>query len=265
MEDYKKAVTAFIEAKKYLLNKDVLGIVLYGSYITGYNNIKSDIDMHIIMSGNTKELIRGSEMHHGYKIEYFEKPIYDIYESIENDFLTQCNSLLPIIGKGIILFDRYGKIKVLQDYILEKFSKPLPPLMGDDAKEMAVIIENRILQISILMEKNSLTFNNNYHLLIEKIRKFYSRLCGCPDIPVVKVERLYKDKEYRDSFCKADIPNEEFIKKYFFAINFEGSNEEKLNIIQNLYNYTTKDLNINPNSYRIHIKSRNNSLNKNHE
>lgn len=108
MEDYKRAVAAFIENKKYLVNKDVLGIVLYGSYITGYNHIKSDIDIHIIMSSNTKELIRGSEVHNGYKIEYFEKPLHDIYESIENDFLTQCNSLLPIIGKGIILFDRYG-------------------------------------------------------------------------------------------------------------------------------------------------------------
>ncbi len=216
------------------------------------------------MSSNTKELIRGSEVHNGYKIEYFEKPIYDIYESIENDFLTQCNSLLPIIGKGIILFDRYGQTKVLQNYILKKFSKPLPPLMGDDATEMVVIIENRMVQLRILMERNSITFNHNYHLLIEKIRKFYSRLCGCADIPVVKVDRLYTNKEYRDAFCKSDIPEEDFIKKYFLAINFEGSNEDKMNIIQDLYNYTTKSLNINPNSYRILIKSRNDPMNKNH-
>lgn len=137
--------------------------------------------------------------------------------------------------------------------------------MGDDATEMVVIIENRMVQLNILMENNNISFNHNYHLLIEKIRKFYSRLCGCADIPVVKVDRLYTNKEYRDAFCKSDIPDEDFIKKYFLAINFEGSNEDKMNIIQDLYNYTTRYLNVNPNNYRILIKSRNNPTNKNHE
>ena len=265
MEKYEYAIKKFIEKKQYITNEQVLGIVLYGSFTTGYNHNKSDIDLHIIMKDNVEVLIRGVELHDGYKIEYFEKPIHDLYESADNDFLIQNNALLPIIGHGKILFDRNGEILKLQNYILKKYSEPLPKLTGDDAKEMAFIIENRITQLKMMFENNSPYFNHNYHLLLEKIRKFYARICGCADIPVTKVYKIYTDEAYRESFCKSIIPEPKFIKLYFDAVLYEGANNQKMNYIYELYEYSTKNLNINPNDYRIKIKSRNNPFNKNHE
>ncbi len=52
---------------------------------------------------------------------------------------------------------------------------------------------------------------------------------------------------------------------YFHAVMNTCTNEEKMNIVKKLYNYTIRDLEIDPNNYRILIKSRNNPLNKNHE
>lgn len=265
MEDYKKALSTFIEKKGYLNNKDVLGIVLYGSYTTGFNHTKSDIDIHVIMSNNVEQLVRGAEMQDGFKIEYFEKPIHDLYESADNDFVTQNNALVPIVGHGIILFDRYGEIANLKNYILNKFSTPLPPLSGDDAKEMAVIIENRITQLEVMFNSSRIDFNHNYHLLIEKIRKFYSRLCGCPDIPVAKAFKIYTNEKYRESFCKSIIPDAEFIDMYFKAITCDENEKQKLEHVYNLYKYSIRALDIDPNNYRILIKSRNNPINKNHE
>jgi len=154
MEKYEIAVTSFIDKMGYLSNNSVLGIVLYGSYTTGYNHNKSDIDMHIIMKNEVEELIRGSIIEDGFKIEYFEKPIHDLYESADNDFETQNNALLPIIGYGRIIFDRIGAISELQRYVLTKYSQPLPPLANDDAKEMAVIIENRINKLQAMFDND---------------------------------------------------------------------------------------------------------------
>lgn len=265
MSNYNEAVSNFISKNDYLSNSDVLGIVLYGSYTTGYNHDKSDIDMHIIMSDNIKEIVRGVTVQDGFKIEYFEKPLSDLYKSADNDYMTHSNALLPIIGNGVILFDRNGDVLRLQNYIFNKYKDPLPPLSGDDAIEMAVIIENRITQLEIMFNSDRVDFNHNYHLLIEKIRKFYSRICGCADIPVAKAVKIYTDEEYRKSFCKSDIPDEEFIHMYFNAISCDGTNEEKMNNIYKLYDHATKTLQVDPNHYRILIKSRNNPLNKNHE
>ena len=265
MEEYQVAITKFIDKMNYLGNEHVLGIVVYGSYTTGYNHKSSDIDMHIITDDSENKLYRGVSTVNGFKIEYFEKPISDIYISVDNDFLTNENPYLTIIGYGKIIFDRDGAIKKLQEYTIEKYDNPIPPLSGEDAKEMAYIIDNRISKLKSMFINNRPEFTYNYYLDIEKIRKFYSRLCGCANIPVDKSFKVYTDNEYRDSFCKSTIPDDKFIKMYFNAVTNAGSKEEKLNIITELYSYATRNLTLDPNDYRILIKSRNNPINKNHE
>lgn len=259
------AVAHFINEMNYLDNNHILGIIVYGSYVTGYNHKNSDIDMHIIKDNYDNRIYRGVSNIDGFKIEYFEKPISDVCLSIENDFETNENAYLNIIGHGKILFDRNDDINKLKKYIIEKYSHPLPALSGDDAKEMAVIIDNRMIKLRSMLENKKPEFNYNYYLVVEKIRKFYSRLCGCANIPVDKAFRIYTDKKYRESFCKTIIPDEQFLSMYFNAVTNTGTNEEKMNIVTELYNYSIRNLEINPNNYRILIKSRNNPMNRNHE
>lgn len=265
MDAYKMAIFHFIEKKEYLENEHVLGIIAYGSYLTGYNHKNSDIDMHIIMDDSDMHLYRGVSQVDGFKIEYFEKPISDIYLSVENDFETNENALLTIIGHGKILFDRNNEMSKLKSYVLRKYSNPLPKLSGDDAKEMAVIIDNRMVKLRSMLEQHKPEFLYNYYLVIEKIRKFYSRMCGCANTPVDKTFRIYTDSKYREAFCKTVIPDDEFIDLYFNAVTNTGSNEEKMIAATTLYNYATRDLELDSNDYRIQIKSRNNPHNRNHE
>ena len=265
MEKYQVATSNFIKFMNYLDNNHVLGIIVYGSYVTGYNNKNSDIDMHIIKDDSDERIFRGVSTVDGFKIEYFEKPISDVYLSIDNDFETNENAYLTIIGHGKILFDRFGDIDKLQSYILKKYSQPLPALSGDDAKEMAVIIDNRMIRLRSMLDNKKPEFNYNYYLVVEKIRKFYSRLCGCANIPVDKTFRIYTEKKYRESFCKSVIPDEKFLSIYFKAVTTTGTNEEKMNLVTELYNYAIRNLEIDPNNYRILIKSRNNPMNRNHE
>ena len=111
MKDYLLAVSDFISEMNYYDNDHVLGIVVYGSYVTGYSNENSDVDVHIIMDDSDKEIHRAVSTIDGFKIEYFEKPISDIYLSIENDFVTNNNAYLAIIGLGNIIYDRNGEIE----------------------------------------------------------------------------------------------------------------------------------------------------------
>ena len=265
MENYQLAVSNFIKKMNYLENNHVLGIIVYGSYITGYNHKNSDIDMHIIMDDSNPHLYRGVSMVDGFKIEYFEKPISDIYLSVDNDFLTNENAYLTIIGHGRVLFDRNGEIDDLREYIIDKYSEALPSLSGDDAKEMAVIIDNRMIKLKSMYENDKPEFLYNYYLVVEKIRKFYSRLCGCANIPVDKAFKLYTNEKYRESFCKSVIPDQEFLNMFFSAVTNTGTNEEKMDIVTEMYKYSIRNLNIDPNNYRIMIKSRNNPMNRNHE
>ena len=256
--DINKIILNFINDMQYLENEHVLGCFFYGSFLTGYNNKNSDIDLHIIFdNSDSLHLIRGNKFIDDIRIEYFEKPINDLYLSVDNDYDRQNNALLSIIGTSKIIFDKTGDLKKLQQYTLTKFSNPLPPLEDEDAREYVSILNNRMEKLEKACLDDNPYFYHLYHLTIEKIRKFYHRLNGMPEVQTSKVFRVYTDEKYRKSFYKDDIPEKEFTDIYLDAICDTNLDKEvKLEKVQSLFDYAKRNVSLHD-DYRILIKSRN--------
>ena len=248
----------FITDMNYLNNEHVLGILFYGSYLTGLNTENSDIDLHIIFDNeDPNHLIRGNKIVDGTRVEYFEKPLDDIYQTVNDDYINQNNAAFLIFGTSKIIYAKDSRIKQLQEYVVNKFSNPLPPLSDDEAKEQVSIINNRMEKLEKYAETNYPHFEHLYHLTIEKIRRFYHRLMGIPWIETSKGFKLYTDERYRKAFCIDKIPEYTFIDMYFEAItNNNLNNVQKYNLLNKMYEYTKRDV-ILENDYRIPIKSRN--------
>ena len=235
-----KALETFIKKMGYRENPKILGIVFYGSSLTGYSSKDSDVDVHVITT-NTSELIRGVTNISGFKIEYFEKPILDLYMTTENEFNSQNNAILAMIGCGEIIYERKGIITALQDYIKIKYANGMLPLEPDEAKETVCVIDNRMIRLQKMLEIDDPDFDHNYHLYLERIRTFYHRLLGCPEIPASKVRRIYTDVAFRTSFCKDYVPDDDFIYMYLEAISCTGSKEEKMRLIRELFDYSRRN------------------------
>ena len=254
----REKILSFINEMDYLNNEHVLGILFYGSYLTGFNTEKSDIDLHVIFDDEDDEhLIRGNKVIDGTRIEYFEKPLGEIYQIIDEDYQSQNNAMVSIIGNGKIIYDKDENIKRLQEYVLTKFSNKLPPLSSDESKEQVSIINNRMEKLKKYAEIDSPFFEHLYHLTIEKIRRFYHRTMGFPSIEASKGFRLYKDSKYREAFSIEQIPEQEFINMYFASITSNNlSKQEKYRLLNDLYEYAKRNITLG-NEYRIPIKSRN--------
>lgn len=260
MDTFNEVIMTFLNEKGYLKNKGIEGIVFYGSASTGYTTDCSDIDLQIITNDEeSTELIRGVEIVNGFRIEYFEKPLSDYYRRAVRDFQNQSNVLLSMIGHGIVIFDRNGKIKKLQEYINIYYSIPLPGLSTDEAQEMVSIINNRMIDLRFLYTHGDLYFHQLYALTLEKIKKFYHRLNGFPEISTSKTLKIYTDTTgYRERIFKT-IPEQEFIDLYIDALDLhqQKSMDEKMNSIETLYNYAKRNVELNEYCYRIKIKPRN--------
>lgn len=260
MTTFNDVIKTFLNEKGYFDRCDIEGVVFYGSASTGYNTENSDLDLQIITNNdNPSNHIRGISTIDGIRIEYFEKPLCDYYNRAINDFNNQSNVLLSMIGHGVIIYDCNGKIKTLQDYINQYYSVPLPCLPENDAKEMVAIINNRMIDLRVLYEHNDPYFNHLYHLTIEKIKKFYHRLKGFPEISTSKTLKLYTDTTgYRERIFKT-IPEQEFVDLYINALDLEQkmTPQEKMNAIENLYEYAKKDVHLDKDNYRIRIRPRN--------
>lgn len=259
MIDVLLIIQKFIANMKYLENEHFLGMFFYGSFLTGYNNKNSDIDLHVIFDDSDfKHLIRGTQYVDGIRIEYFEKPISDLYLSIDNDYQNQKNALFSIIGTSKIIFDKTGDLKKLQEYAFKTFSNPLPALEVEEAREYVSILNNRVEKLRKAFEDDGPYFFHLYHLTLEKIRKFYHRLNGMPEVQTSKVFRIYTDENYRKSFYKENIPELEFVSLYLDAISDVSlDKEEKLSKINRLFEYSKRNVELNEEEYRILIKSRN--------
>lgn len=251
-------ILSFITDMGYLDNEHVLGILFYGSYLTGLNMENSDIDLHIIFDNeNPNHLIRGNKVIDGTRIEYFEKPLEDIYQTVDEDYTNQNNATLTIFGTSKIIYARDNQLKQLKEYVVNKFSTPLPPLSDDEAREQVSIINNRMEKLEKYAETNYPHFEHLYHLTIEKIRKFYHRLMGIPWIETSKGFKLYTDERYRKVFYINRIPEQIFLEMYFEAISNTSLNKiQKYNLLNKMYEFTKRDV-ILESDYRIPIKSRN--------
>ena len=251
-------ILSFVHEMGYLNNEHVLGILFYGSYLTGFNNENSDIDLHIVFDNeDPHHLIRGNKVIDGTRIEYFEKPILDIYQTVNEDFLHQNNATLTIFGTSKIIYAKDNQLKQLQEYVVSKFATPLPPLSVYEAKEQVSIINNRMEKLKQYAEFDSPYFEHLYHLTIEKIRRFYHNIMGIPRIETSKGFRLYTDERYRKAFCIHQIPERPFIEMYFEAIsNTSVDKIQKYNLLYKMYEFTKRNVVLDK-DYRIPIQSRN--------
>lgn len=256
-----ETIQKFVKDKHYTQDEHVLGILFYGSSKYGLNNSNSDIDLLIIYdnSDNSNHLIRGNVFVDGIRIEYFTKAIREIHINVEEDFITQSNASVSIIGKADIIYEKDHAMQDLQKYVLKKFKNGLPPITEDKAREKLATINNRIERLKKYAESEEYGyyFEHLYHLIIEMIRRFYHELNGMPRIETSKGFKLYKNKQYQDMFSIDYIPEEKFLQMYFELVQSQGKlKKEKLEKLIDFYNYAKRTVDFDEYNHRFPIKSR---------
>ena len=263
MKKFEEIIDKFIHEMKYKENESFLGVYFYGSCLSGFNNSNSDIDLHIVFDDCDKEHIyRGVHYIDNYKIEYFEKPLSDLYLSVENDIQDRNIAWKNMLAESKIIYDKNGDLKKLQEYTKEKYYKGLPKLDLQDTMEQIAIINNRMGKLEVLSKENSENFYHLYHITIEKIRRLYHAIKGYPKINTTKIYKVYKNDEYRKSYYSGEFVNEEFKNLYYNLITDTNKNKKILfQNLQNFYNYVKNGADLPNRNYRIKIKSRNNKLN----
>lgn len=256
--DFRNAITKFLNKMGYLENQDCEGVIFYGSYSTGFANEDSDIDLHIVFNDKKpNRIIRGIDSIDGFRIEYFEKPISDLYDRAIDDLNNQSNVLLSMIGYGETIFDRNGNIEALKKYIIELYTNiELKGLSDNEIYEQIMIINNRLIDLEKLANQNDYYFPHLFHLTLEKIRKFYYKKNGLPEIPTSKVLAFYEDDTYSKAIFKVTPPIE-FIEMYYMALDEETSISERMEHLYRLYDYTKGDYELDKKESRVLIKSRN--------
>lgn len=258
-EQKKKVLDLFVN--NYLKDNDtkhILGMILCGSFKNDDENDFSDIDIQIIMdetfndnsniNRNGGNIVRGVKLIGKYRFEYFVRNIQGYYYEAKEAYRQQKNALLTIIGYGQLFFykdeNSLKQIEKLQKFIIDLYSNPLPALDVAEIECQLVSIYNDINSLTEFYQHNPNEFTMYYYLILEKIRKFYSRSTGCCYLPPAKVWKIYHDKEYANRFCKSKIPDDEFILKFAKCIMNDIDGANRIEYLKLLVEYCRNKLDI---------------------
>lgn len=254
--NYREALNKFIDEMNYLKNKDVEGIIFYGSYHTGTYNEYSDIDLTIFFNDDSDiNQIKGFKTVNGIQVEYFERTISKIYERANSDYMKCEDALLSMIGYGEVIFDRNGKVKELIEYVKEKYSRPLPGYIRHEAVYQIASLRKAVIATNELRLQNDPYFENFYFLTVERIRDFYHKLKGFSNLSQTKIYKLYTNEKLQKAQHKK-IPERQFIELFFSAIEEGTTKKEKVERVNELFKYAIRDYNLNFDDLRVDLGKR---------
>ena len=198
-----------------------------GSCAVGNDNKYSDIDIYIILNNKVKYRERGNLIIDGFLIEYFMNPISKVIDYLKNDKRGHGGSMANMLINGKLIYGNKELIKKLKKkayYYLNKKNRYDRAKyyhawdLYDDYK--ACMYHKEMPYYNALQAiVEAYLFNNDYHLL-----------------PPQKIERVFKDEEYRYKYRINKFPNNKFNK---LVINcFDNPIEDNLD---KLYKYVMRD------------------------
>lgn len=227
---------------------DYSGIIVYGSYVGERNNTLSDLDVMIIKSNyDTQDC--GSLIIDGVRVEYFVQDMKRLYELIKKEVENNDPSHLTKFATCEILFDADSKTKEFIDYARTLYNTKIATSFSDDDKFSIFSINNRIEDLESIINDDS--FYAVYYITLERIRTLYAKINGIIDLPLMKIEKIYKDSEFAKKYISSSIhklPDEEFIEQYLVCLKLDDR-VSMLGNIKNLYSYSFSQLNFDPTNF----------------
>lgn len=236
MERWKQILESFLEDYK---NKDyVIGAILCGSYATGNNTKRSDIDVHIVTTDISYKQ-RGNVIVDGIMIEYFMNPLSELYKYLENDYkqrrrLADAN----MYGHGVILFDKNGEIEKLKKYSLKYYD------MDFDEPEKNTILYNNYVCWDLMDEikdkiDNNENFDLDYYMLLKELISNYYYKNKIATVPFTKIEKIFRNENYRKKYHIKNMPTKKFVDLVLDAID-----NKSFDNINELYNFVMGEFKI---------------------
>ena len=220
---------------------DYIGIIVYGSYVGERSNELSDLDVMVIKRNyGTQDC--GSVMIDGVRVEYFIQSLDRIYSKIQEEVTKNELEYLTKFATCEIYFDTDDRIKNLIQYAKNLYNNKIVPFFDDKNRYSIFAINNRLEDLESLINDDS--FYSVYFITLERIRVEYAKINGIISLPVMKIEKIYRDAEFAKKYIASSshkLPSQEFIDLYLECLKIKDKTE-MLKDLKKLYNYCFAEL-----------------------
>ena len=232
---------------KLKISEELIGILVYGSYVLQTQDEFSDLDILIIVDNEYKNICgRGNFIIKDKSIEFFIKTENEIYKELIEELETLEPATRNELLSGIIIKDKYNAIKKMQERAREISQMPYKPLSRLEIEGITITLRNELREIERKnrhKEKDLLFCFYNY--LYELIKAY----CDYEKVPIRKYKfyKTYTNEKYRINNMQLDI-SDKYVKEEFINLIDEFDFEK----LKELTEYILKKIGTLPIEYRIY-------------
>ncbi|NOZ44913.1 MAG: nucleotidyltransferase domain-containing protein [bacterium] len=222
-EKWELALEQFVSKRKK--KKELTGMIVCGSYITGNPTKHSDIDIHIILDKSCKRREKGNEIIDGFLFEYFANPIRKNYEYLQKDFQQRLMMDAHMFATGRVVFDKTGEltqiIKDAQDYLGKEYPKP-----NEDWVELAKYsLWDMLDNLEEVREANEEDFHLVFYTFSKKLFDIYAKFLQFDFLVVNKLQRFLSNPQDQKKYQIKKFPDQNFVKNYLKMIKIKNSSQ----------------------------------------
>ncbi|MCL2217154.1 MAG: nucleotidyltransferase domain-containing protein [Defluviitaleaceae bacterium] len=215
--------------------KDVVGVMVCGSYITGNPGKHSDLDVHIILDNNVKYRERGNRVIDGLVIEYFANPPYQILRYFDEDLTDKSLMSQVQFATGEIIMDEVGEVAALKEKAIamidDFYVNPPDASVSELAK---YFMWDMLDDLQDAHETNRADFDFLYFTALDSLLREYTSAINRPYNRKAILGNI-QDAHVREKYLLRELPDETISRLISGAITATGKNE-KVNIYQQLTN-----------------------------
>ena len=188
---------ALSEALKYFKKKkNILGILVSGSYVNGNLSKNSDIDLFVIMQ-DIKWREKGIKYFNDVEVEYFLQPYSQILKYFERESNSPRRTTISVFSSGKILFDPQNKVGELVRIAKKLSHKKLPSVPKARTDLIKYFVEDDLKDLSdATVNKNTASDNLIINSLFHDVLENYFLLGRFPQPKSKYLLSEIKDKEF---------------------------------------------------------------------
>ncbi|MCR8656627.1 nucleotidyltransferase domain-containing protein [Paenibacillus endoradicis] len=216
MQPWEIAVEQFINT--WIENKDVVGALVCGSYITGEPSNRSDIDIHLILSEDVEWRERGNCIIDGLLIEYFSNPPQQIRYYFQEDYNDQRTMAMVQFITGKVIFDHIGVIEQLKQEALHWKSKTYDNLSPSLIEIKKYTLWDAYDNLLDCYEQKRFDFSFVYNNSLCDLFDIYCSVLQIEQIPHYQISLYLTETSYLRKYMKQAFPDQQFKTMFIEAL-----------------------------------------------
>lgn len=198
--------------------RQINGVLVCGSYITGRPSKRSDLDVHLLLKSGTRWRERGNKIVGGLLIEYFANPPAQLRAYFREDHAVHRRVAAVQFATGRVLRDETGDVFRLVAEAQRWLRKPFSRLTTIQQEVTRYALWDAFDNLGGLAETKDPSLAHAYHAILRQILDSRCKQLGLPVLPANQAKALLTDKTTQRKYLMSAFPDRTFCRQWIAAM-----------------------------------------------